>query len=43
VTVPPSAHYQFRYLGDNGHWFDENPDGNHVTRDSSDQNSTIRS
>ena len=43
VTVPPSAHYEFRYLGDNGHWFDENPDGNHVTRDSSDQNSAIRS
>ena len=43
VTVPPSAHYEFRYLGDNGHWFDENPDGNHVTRDWSDQNSAIRS
>ena len=36
-----SAHYEFRYLGDNGYWFDENPDGNHVTRDWSDQNSAI--
>ncbi len=43
VTVPPSAHYEFRYLGDSGYWFDEVPDGNHVTRDWNHQNSAIRS
>ncbi len=43
VTVPPSAHYEFRYLGDNGYWFDEDPDGNRVTRDWGHANNAIRS
>ena len=42
MTVPPSAHYEFRYLGDNGCWFDEDPDGNRVTRDWGHSNSAIR-
>ena len=32
VTLAPGRSYEFRYLGDDGHWFDEVPDGELVTR-----------
>jgi 1,4-alpha-glucan branching enzyme len=30
ITVPPGTSFRFRYLGENGHWFD---DGEADTRD----------
>jgi len=41
VIVPAGAHYEFRYLGANDHWFDEDPDGNQVIRAPGRQNCAI--
>lgn len=32
VTLAPGRSYEFRYLGNDGLWFDEVPDGELVTR-----------
>ncbi|MEJ2482022.1 MAG: isoamylase early set domain-containing protein [Gemmatimonadota bacterium] len=32
VSLAPGRRYEFRYLGNDGHWFDEEPDGELVTR-----------
>jgi len=32
VTMTPGRSYEFRYLGNDGHWFDEVPDGELVTK-----------
>jgi len=32
VTVPSNSRHEFRYLGTNDHWFDEDADGHQVTR-----------
>jgi 1,4-alpha-glucan branching enzyme len=41
VIVPAGTQYEFRYLGSNDHWFDEDPDGVRVIRDSGLQNCLI--
>ena len=33
VTLPAGTCHEFRYLGSDGQWFDEEPDGVVVTRD----------
>lgn len=32
VTLAPDRDYEFRYLGNDGHWFDDVPDGELVMR-----------
>ena len=41
VIVPEGSQYEFRYLGSNDRWFDENPDGSRVIREFGRQNCLI--
>lgn len=41
VIIPAGEQYEFRYLGANDRWFDEDPDGNRVIREFGRQNCLI--
>jgi 1,4-alpha-glucan branching enzyme len=41
VVIPAGAQYEFRYLGANDRWFDEDPDGERVVRAPGRQNCSI--
>jgi 1,4-alpha-glucan branching enzyme len=42
VIVPAGSQYEFRYLGANDNWFDEDPDGDRVVRIPGQPNGLLR-
>lgn len=42
VVIPAGEQYEFRYLGANDRWFDEDPDGERVVRAPDQPNGLLR-